>query len=76
LWSAPFSSGTRIDTYFCLDIIKFGGVILGMENLKIGLLGVGALGFVVGVALQDVMTIIGSVLFTCAAALAVYVVGD
>jgi hypothetical protein len=47
-----------------------------MENLKIGLLGVGALGFVVGVALQDVMTIIGSVLFTCAAALAVYVVGD
>jgi hypothetical protein len=65
-----------IDKYFCLDIMKFGGVILGMENLKIGLLGIGALGFVAGIALQDMMTIIGSVLFTCVAALVVYVVED
>ena len=56
--------------------MKFGGVILGMENLKIGLLGVGALGFIAGVALQDMMTVVGSVLFTCVAALAIYVVGD
>jgi hypothetical protein len=65
-----------IDKYFCLDIMKFGGVILGMENLKIGLLGVGALAFVAAIALQDVIAVIGSVLFTCGAALAVYVVGD
>jgi hypothetical protein len=51
-------------------------IILGMENLKIGLLGIGALGFVAGIALQDTMTIIGSVLFTCVAALAIYVVGN
>jgi hypothetical protein len=56
--------------------MKFGGVILGMENLKIGLLGIGALGFVAGIALQDMMTIIGSVLFTCVAALVVYVVNE
>ena len=65
-----------IDKYFCLDIMEFGGVILGMENLKIGLLGVGALGFIAGIALQDIMTMIGSVLFTCIAALAVYVVNE
>ncbi len=47
-----------------------------MENLKIGLLGVGALAFVAGIALQDVMTIIGSVLFTCVAALTIYVVNE
>jgi len=65
-----------IDKYFCLDIMKFGGVILDMENLKIGLLGVGALGFVAGIALQDVMTMIGSVLFTCVVALTIYVVNE
>jgi hypothetical protein len=43
-----------------------------MEDLKIGLLGIGALGFVAGIALQDMMTIIGSVLFTCVAALVVF----
>jgi hypothetical protein len=43
-----------------------------MGNLKIGLLGIGALGFVAGIALQDMMTIIGSVLFTCVAALVVF----
>ena len=47
-----------------------------MENLKIGLLGVGALGFVVGIALQDMMVMIGSVLFTCVAALMVYAVNE
>jgi hypothetical protein len=52
------------------------GVISGMENLKIGLLGIGALGFIAGVVLQDVMTVIGSVLFTCVAALAVFGAGD
>jgi hypothetical protein len=52
------------------------GVISGMENLKIGLLGVGALGFIAGVVLQDVMTVIGSVLFTCVAALVVFGAGD
>ncbi|MCJ7639292.1 MAG: hypothetical protein MUO70_05345 [Euryarchaeota archaeon] len=56
--------------------MKVGGVVLGMENLKIGLLGIGALGFIAGVALQDMMTIIGSVLFTCGVALAVYVVNE
>jgi hypothetical protein len=71
-----FTWNEVIDKYFCLDIMKFGGVILGMENLKIGLLGIGALGFVAGIALQDMMTIIGSVLFTCVAALAVYVVNE
>ena len=65
-----------IDKYFCLDMMKFGGVTSGMENLKIGLLGVGALGFVAGIALQDVMTMIGSVLFTCVVALTIYVVND
>jgi hypothetical protein len=47
-----------------------------MQNLKIGLLGVGALGFIAGVALQDMMTIIGSVLFTCVAAIVVFGGGD
>jgi hypothetical protein len=55
--------------------MKFGGVS-GMENLKIGLLGIGALGFVAGIALQDMMVMIGSVLFTCVAALAVYAVNE
>jgi hypothetical protein len=47
-----------------------------MENLKIGLLGVGALVFVAGVALQDMTTVIGSVLFTCVAALVVFGAGE
>jgi hypothetical protein len=47
-----------------------------MENLKIGLLGIGALGFVVGIALQDLMIMIGSVLFTCVVALVVYVANE
>ena len=65
-----------IDRYFCQNIIKFGGVILGMKNLKIGLLGIGALGFIGGVALQDMMTVVGSVLFTCVVALVVFGGGD
>ena len=56
--------------------MKFGGVTSGMENLKIGLLGVGALGFVAGIALQDVITMIGSVLFTCVVALTIYVANE
>lgn len=51
-------------------------VISGMENLKIGLLGIGALGFIAGVALQDMITVIGSVLFTCVAAIVVFGAGD
>lgn len=47
-----------------------------MENLKIGLLGIGALGFIAGVALQDMITVIGSVLFTCVAAVVVFGPGD
>jgi hypothetical protein len=47
-----------------------------MENLKIGLLGVGALGFIAGIALQDMMTVLGSVLFTCVAALVVFGPGE
>jgi hypothetical protein len=47
-----------------------------MQNLKIGLLGVGALGFIAGIALQEVVTVIGSVLFTCVAALVVFAPGD
>jgi hypothetical protein len=48
------------------------GVISGMKELKRGLLGIGALGFVAGVALQDMMTVVGSVLFTCVVALLVF----
>ena len=48
------------------------GVISGMKDLKRGLLGIGALGFVAGVALQDMMTVVGSVLFTCVVALVVF----
>jgi hypothetical protein len=48
------------------------GVISGMKCLKIGLLGIGALGFIAGAALQDMTTVIGSVLFTCVAALVVF----
>ena len=51
-------------------------VISDMENLKIGLLGIGALGFIAGVALQDMITVIGSVLFTCVAAIVVFGAGD
>jgi hypothetical protein len=48
-----------------------------MENLKIGLLGVGAFAFVVaGLVFQDVIAVIGSVLFTCVVALAVYVANE
>jgi hypothetical protein len=47
-----------------------------MENLRIGLLGIGALGFIAGIALQDIITVIGSVLFTCVAALVVFGAGD
>jgi hypothetical protein len=52
--------------------MKFGGVISGMKDLKRGLLGIGALGFVAGVALLDMMTVVVSVLFTCIAALVVF----
>lgn len=51
-------------------------VISDMENLKIGLLGIGALGFIAGVALQDMITVIGSVLFSCVAAIVVFGAGD
>jgi hypothetical protein len=48
-----------------------------MENLKIGLLGIGALAFIFGaIVLQDIVAVIGSVLFTCVAALVVYVTRD
>jgi hypothetical protein len=44
-----------------------------MENFKIGLVGIGALAFVVsGLVFQDIIAVIGSVLFTCVAALVVY----
>jgi len=43
-----------------------------MKDLKRGLLGIGALGFIAGAALQDMMTVLGSVLFTCVAALVVF----
>jgi len=48
------------------------GVISGMKDLKRGLLGIGALGFIAGAVLQDMMTVVGSVLFTCVAALVVF----
>ena len=48
------------------------GVISGMKGLKQGLIGIGALGFAVGAVLQDMMTVVGSVLFTCVAALVVF----
>ena len=48
------------------------GVISSMKDLKRGLLGIGALGFIAGAALQDMMTVLGSVLFTCVAALVVF----
>jgi hypothetical protein len=51
-------------------------VISGMEDLKIGLLGIGALGFIAGVALQDMLIVVGSVLFTCVAAIMVFGAGD
>ena len=48
------------------------GVISGMKDLKRGLLRIGALGFVAGAALQDMTTVVVSVLFTCVAALVVF----
>ena len=47
-----------------------------MEKLKIGLVGVGALAFVVAIVFQDMIAVIGSVLFTCVAALVIFGVGD
>ena len=48
-----------------------------MENLKIGLLGVGALAFVVAaLVFQDIIAVIGSVLFTCVVALTIYAVNE
>ena len=47
-----------------------------MDNLRIGLLGIGALGFIAGIALEDMMIMIGSVLFTCVAAVVVFGAGD
>jgi hypothetical protein len=46
-----------------------------MEKLKIGLV-VGAMMFVVGVALQDIIILIASVLFTSCVSLAIFAVGD
>lgn len=48
----------------------------GMEKLKIGLVGVGAMMFIGTIALQDTIAVIVSVLFTCGAALAIFGVGD
>jgi hypothetical protein len=64
-----------IDKCYCPDIMKLG-VISRMANLKIGLLGIGALGFIAGIALEDMMIMIGSVLFTCVAAVVVFGPGD
>ncbi len=64
-----------IDKCYCPDIMKLG-VISRMANLKIGLLGIGALGFVAGIALEDMVIMIGSVLFTCVAAVVVFGPGD
>jgi uncharacterized membrane protein (Fun14 family) len=47
-------------------------VASAMEDLRIGLLGIGALGFVAGLALQDMITVIASVLFSCVAAIVVF----
>jgi hypothetical protein len=47
-----------------------------MEKLKIGLVGVGALTFIGAIVMQDIIAVIGSVLFTCGAALAIFGVGD
>ena len=47
-------------------------VISGMKDLKRGLLGIGALGFITGAALQNMTTVVVSVLFTCVAALVVF----
>jgi hypothetical protein len=46
-----------------------------MEKLKIGLV-VGAMMFVVGIALQDIIILIVSVLFTCGVSLAIFALGD
>ena len=50
---------------------EVGAVILGMEKLKIGLM-VGAMMFIVAIALQNTIAVIGSVLFTCGVALAIW----
>jgi len=52
------------------------GVISGTEKLKIGLLGVGALMFLGAIAMQNAIVIIGSVLFTCGVAIAIFGFGD
>jgi hypothetical protein len=46
-----------------------------MEKLKIGLVA-GAMIFVAGVALQDIIILIVSVLFTSAVSLAIFATGD
>jgi hypothetical protein len=46
-----------------------------MEKLKIGLV-VGAMIFVAGIALQDIIILIVSVLFTCGVSFAIFAVGD
>jgi hypothetical protein len=65
-----------IDKHSGPDIMKVRGVVLSMKDLKTGLLGIGALGFLAGVALQNMETIVGSVLFACVAALVVFGPGD
>jgi len=55
---------------------EVGDVMLGMEKLKIGLLGVGGLMFLGAIALQNAIAVIGSVIFTCGVAIAIFGVGD
>jgi len=52
------------------------GVISGMEKLKIGLLGVGGMTFLGAIAMQSAIALIGSVLFTCGVAIAIFGFGD
>jgi hypothetical protein len=58
--------------------MKFGGVILGMKKLEIGLVGVGvgAVMFIGAIALQDTIAVIGFFLFTFGFAFAMIGVGD
>jgi hypothetical protein len=46
-----------------------------MEKLKIGLV-VGAMMFIVAIALQNIIAVIVSVLFTCGVSIAIFGVGD
>jgi hypothetical protein len=46
-----------------------------MQKLKIGLV-VGAMMFIVAIALQDIIILIASVLFTCGVSFAIFAVGD